>query len=206
MGITERKEKEREEMRAMILHAAQKIFLENGYEKTSIRNISDAIEYSPATIYLYYKDKNEILFAIHQHGFEKMISAFEVLLLVSDPMDRLKEMGNYFIAFALENPDLYNLMFVMDAPMETLDLKNQHWQEGADAFNAVKLCIQNCIEAGYLEVDTNVELVSLTVWSYLHGLLMLYLKDRLKMLEDDRNRGRIYESFALFLKMLKKPI
>ena len=63
MGILERKERDREDMRRLILGAARQLFLEQGYEKTSIRNIADVIEYSPATIYLYYKDKNELFFA-----------------------------------------------------------------------------------------------------------------------------------------------
>ena len=73
MGIVERKEREKEDMRRLILNAARKLFLEQGYEKTSIRNIADAIEYSPATIYLYYKDKNELLFALHEEAFLKLM-------------------------------------------------------------------------------------------------------------------------------------
>ena len=55
MGVTERKERERQEMRQRILDAAQQVFVEEGYEKASIRNIAERIEYSPATIYLYFK-------------------------------------------------------------------------------------------------------------------------------------------------------
>ena len=60
MGIAERKEREKMEMHDRILQAATVMFLEDGYEKTSIRNIADKIEYSPATIYLYFKDKDEL--------------------------------------------------------------------------------------------------------------------------------------------------
>ena len=89
MGIVERKEREKEEMRKLILEAAQKLFLETGFEKVSIRNIADAIEYSPATIYLYFKDKNELLYAIHNIGFQKMIEEFYPALSLADPFDRL---------------------------------------------------------------------------------------------------------------------
>ena len=43
-------------MKRKILEAAKALFLDQGFEKTSIRNIADAIEYSPSTIYLYFKD------------------------------------------------------------------------------------------------------------------------------------------------------
>jgi AcrR family transcriptional regulator len=50
MGISERKERERQEMRERIIEASMKMFIEEGYEKTSIRNIAEKIEYSPATL------------------------------------------------------------------------------------------------------------------------------------------------------------
>ena len=77
MGISDRKEREKEEMRRRILESAKKLFLELGYEKTSVRAIAEDIEYSPATIYLYFKDKNELLFALHQEAFIEFSKTFE---------------------------------------------------------------------------------------------------------------------------------
>jgi len=74
MGIPERKEREKEELRERILTAAKTLFLEKGVEKTSIRNIADQIEYSPGIIYHYFQDKNEIFHALHQGGFHQLMS------------------------------------------------------------------------------------------------------------------------------------
>ena len=65
MGILERKERDKLEMRLMILEAAKEVFVSEGFEKASIRAIAERIEYSPATIYLYFKDKNDLLFEIY---------------------------------------------------------------------------------------------------------------------------------------------
>ena len=70
MGIKERKEKHREDLRMKILDAAKVLFLRDGYDATSIRKIAEKIEFSPTTIYLYYKDKADIMFALHQEGFK----------------------------------------------------------------------------------------------------------------------------------------
>ena len=59
MGIPDRKEREKQELRDLILKEARALFLEEGFEKTSLRKIAERIEYSPTTIYLYFKDKNE---------------------------------------------------------------------------------------------------------------------------------------------------
>jgi AcrR family transcriptional regulator len=71
MGIVERRQREKQQMRRQILDTAMDLFIENGYEEVSIRRIADHIEYSPATIYLYFQDKDDILFVLHEEGFEK---------------------------------------------------------------------------------------------------------------------------------------
>src|SRR3954466_4219538 len=112
MGVKERKERQKLEMKDLILQSAHQLFLNKGFEKVSIRNIADAIEYSPATIYLYFKDKNELLFALHQNGFVKMVKEFQPLLTLNDPFAKLVEMGRSYIRFAVENPELFDLMFI----------------------------------------------------------------------------------------------
>ncbi|MCU0376473.1 MAG: TetR/AcrR family transcriptional regulator [Chitinophagaceae bacterium] len=69
MGTSERKAKEKEELKTLILRAAKKLFVEKGIEQTTIRNIANAIEYSVGTVYVYYKDKNDILHELHTQGF-----------------------------------------------------------------------------------------------------------------------------------------
>lgn len=203
MGITERKEREREEMRELILQGAQKLFLENGYEKTSIRGIADTIEYSPATIYLYYKDKNELLLALHVKAFEKMMEEFAVVATVADPFERLTALGEQYIKFAVENPELYDLMFIMQAPIEALACKDEVWEDGMKSFDFLRFVFAECVRAGYFRAELDVDTACLTIWSYMHGLITIYLKKRMDMFEDDRPMERMQESFQLFLEMLK---
>ena len=52
MGIPERKEKQKLEIKKQILDASMKLFVEEGFENVTIRRIADLIEYSPTTVYL----------------------------------------------------------------------------------------------------------------------------------------------------------
>ncbi|MFY8045852.1 MAG: TetR/AcrR family transcriptional regulator, partial [Chitinophagaceae bacterium] len=72
MTIAHRKQREKVEMRELILSAARSLFLEKGYYETSIRNIAEKVEYSPGTIYLYFKEKDEIFHSLHEEGFRKL--------------------------------------------------------------------------------------------------------------------------------------
>ncbi|TAF95748.1 MAG: TetR/AcrR family transcriptional regulator [Cytophagia bacterium] len=206
MGVIERKEREREEMRQRIMNAARHLFLEQGFEKTSIRGIAEAIEYSPATIYLYYKDKNELLFALHEEAFLKMMAELSKVAAVKDPFERLIEMGNQYIKYALENPELYDLMFIMTAPMETLACRDEIWEDGMKSFCLLQAVVGQCVEAGYFEHDLDIETASLTIWSYMHGLVTIYLKNRMNMFGDDKQVERMSASYTLFIEMIRKGL
>jgi len=205
MGILERKEREKEDMRRLILTAARKLFLEQGYEKTSIRNIADAIEYSPATIYLYYKDKNELLFALHEEAFLKFMEELGGVRSIKDPFERLVEMGNRYIKFAVENPELYDLMFIMTAPMETLACRDELWEDGLKSFGLLKWVIQECVSIGYFK-NPDIEISAMTVWAYMHGLVTIYLKNRMSMFQDNQQLQRMQQSFSLFIKIIKESL
>lgn len=200
MGIVERKEREREEMRKLILDAAQKLFLANGYEKVSIRNIADEIEYSPATIYLYYKDKNELLFAVHQLGFAKMVEAFQPLLILTDPFEKLVEMGRSYIRFAVQNPELFDLMFIMTAPMDKLD--KEDWVEGDQAFGLLVQVVQECMNSGVFRKH-NVQATAMMIWSAIHGYTALFLRKRLGMFPECDRQAVMDDAFDLFCQTLR---
>src|ERR1700743_4005249 len=97
MGILERKEKQKLEIRKLILDASMKLFMEEGFENVTIRRIAELIEYSPTTVYLYFKDKDEIFYSLHDIGFEKLQEFNRNLDGIQNPLVRLHKMGeNYF--------------------------------------------------------------------------------------------------------------
>ncbi|MGF7218463.1 AcrR family transcriptional regulator [Spirosoma lacussanchae] len=205
MGILERKEREREEMRRLILEAAQKLFLANGYEKVSIRNIADEIEYSPATIYLYFKDKNELFFALHQQAFRKLINEFAPIAHLQTPMDKLEEMGRLYIRFAFENPELFDLMFIMNAPMDAIECREDIWDDGHQAFQVLQNVVQECIDSGAIQ-HPDAERAGLMIWSTVHGLAALFLRKRMMIFGEERKKTLMDEAYDLFVQTIRKGL
>lgn len=203
MGIIERKEREREEMRRLVLDAALRLFLENGFDKVSIRNIADAIEYSPATIYLYFKDKNELLFALHQQGFVKMIAEFQPIFELADPFEKLVAMGQGYIRFAVENPELFDLMFIMTAPMDAGDEKD--WEEGDRAFDLLQQVVKGCMDARIFR-QQNIQVASMMIWSSIHGYTALFLRKRLGMIPECDRPQVMQDAFTLFCQTLRQGL
>lgn len=182
MGITERKEKQKAELKNLILEASIRLFSEEGYEGFSIRKIADRIEYSPTTVYLYYKDKNEILFELHEIGFRRFAGYNQELHLVTDPLRRLHKLGENYIRFGLENPEFYNLMFILPAPMEVIECKKEcEWKGGEDALEFLKSIISECIGKGIV-ASGDVNTIAMAIWGMVHGLVSLAIRQRFSKL------------------------
>jgi AcrR family transcriptional regulator len=60
MGIQERKEREKERRRQQIIVAAKRVFSEKGFSKSTMEDIASEAELSPGTLYLYFKNKEEL--------------------------------------------------------------------------------------------------------------------------------------------------
>ena len=205
MGVAERKEREKEVLREQILAAAKTLFLEKGVEKTSIRNIADLIEYSPGSIYHYFKDKNEIFHALHQGGFQQLMSRMEVLVTIPNPMARLKAMGSIYVDFALENPDMYDLMFIKEAPMEHVSSSNdEQWKEGYGTFNFLRATIKECILEGYFQGHDQ-EALAFMVWSTVHGMVSLHIRRRCEVVLADRQDTIVKDGLNEFFSILDRP-
>lgn len=179
MGITERKEKQKLEIRNAILEASRKLIVEEGFEKVTMRKIADLIEYSPTTVYLYFKDKNEILFHLHQEGFRRMLDYNKNLVQIANPLLRLHKMGENYLRFGLENPEYYDVMFLQKAPMEALmcTAGDCEWKEGDLALDALRAIIQECIDKK-LTAAYDVNAMAMAIWGMVHGLVSLSIRDR----------------------------
>ncbi len=204
MGITERKEKKKIEIRKQILDASMKLFVEEGFENVTIRKIADIIEYSPTTIYLYFKDKNEIFYQLHELGFQKMTALNQNLANIKNPMTRLFKIGENYIEFGLANPEFYDIMFILRAPMQTLEnMENYDWKHGVAALNALMAIVEECMKKEYIQKG-NVKVVSMAVWGMVHGLVSLQIRSRFDKLGDNNIPKLMHQSFNWFLNAINK--
>jgi AcrR family transcriptional regulator len=179
MGIQERKEKQKLEIRKLILDASMKLFVEEGFDNVTIRRIAEIIEYSPTTIYLYFKDKDEIFYALHDIGFQKMQELNKDLVTINNPLLRLHKMGENYLEFGMSNPEFYNLMFVQEEPMNKITELGCDWNEGDAAISRLKETVAECMEKGYIDKG-DAHLVSLSMWSFVHGLVSLAISERME--------------------------
>ena len=207
MGIAERKEREREGVKVLILNAAREIFLSEGYENTSIRKIAAKIEYSPGIIYLHFKDKNDLLLSLHDKAFEcKMKALFHSVEHIENPLERLRATGISYLQYGIDNPQDYELMFILSCTMEALACKEEFWKDGSVAIGALKETIRACMDAGYFRKDINVDETSLLLWSHTHGLVSLYIKERLNIYDLEDKKAFMFRSLDMFFSLVEQGL
>ena len=177
MGVIQRREREKLEMRQLIVDAAIKMYLEEGYEKLTLRGIAKQIEYAPGTIYLYFKDKDALFHAMHEWAFERLFEKFSTLATIKDPILRLKELGFTYIQFAFDNPELYDLMFILTEPMCARD-NHEGWECGFKVYGFLRATVEECFNKKLLRGDS-VDMIAFSLWSMVHGMVSLKLRNRL---------------------------
>ena len=188
MGSEQRRERDRQEMRETILRAAMKLFVEESFEKTTMRRIADAIEYTPGTLYWYFKDKDEILFALHQRGFETLFAMQQPAMAVADPVERLRMLAEIYINFALENPLYYDLMFISSATGRCIE-RDHEWKVGETAYGVLRETVRQIIAAGRMRGTDDPDVAAYACWAAVHGIASLLIRNRCGIIpEADRER------------------
>ncbi|HKV40941.1 MAG TPA: TetR/AcrR family transcriptional regulator [Blastocatellia bacterium] len=179
MGTKQRREREKEALRQEILDAARELFVKEGYQSVSMRRIAEKIEYSPTTIYLYFKDKTELLFSLCEETFAILASHCETLLKdSSDPVSTLRSMCRGYVNFGLEHPNHYIITFVMPLQHmeggENLQGRKNEKSQGTKAFGLLRASVEECVkQKKFREVD--VDTASQVVWAAIHGVTSLLI-------------------------------
>lgn len=177
MGIKERREREKAEIREKILEAARDLFVNEGFEAVSMRKIADRIEYSPTAIYLHFKDKEAVLRELCDADFLTLAKQFRRIAKIADPIERMRQTGLAYAAFAVEFPNHYRLMFMTPHPhSEPDDSALEKGNPEQDAYAFLKSVIAECIDTGRLRPELqNPDLVAQVMWAGVHGIVSLHI-------------------------------
>ncbi|WP_338751084.1 TetR/AcrR family transcriptional regulator [Bacillus sp. FJAT-52991] len=171
-----RRKKEPTEIKKEIIDAARQLFLEEGYQHVSMRKIATKIGYTPTTIYIYFKNKEEILLHLLEEGYG--LFYHELKIAYDHAFDqsheiRLFNMCEAYIYFGLKQPDYYNIAFMNNLEKNTSKIEN------SDRYNAFLLL--NTVVKEFIQENAFSEMaqsdmdISHTIWASLHGLTSLLI-------------------------------
>lgn len=161
MSIEKRREREKEEMRELILSTASEIIALEGYDKLSIRKIAKKIEYSPSIIYHYFKDKDEILNYVMQQGYNKIVTAVSsVKMECNSSEEKLIQMTKNYINAALNMPDEF-MAAQLNQSKEALKYTSSLFKGASKEKTALSILYQ-CLQEVYIDRNIDENTIELT--------------------------------------------
>jgi AcrR family transcriptional regulator len=161
-----------EALRGEILAAARDLLAETGdQEAVSVRAVAERVGVTTPSIYLHFKDKDDLLDAVCADVFEALAVALaEASAQGGSPVERLMAQGRAYVRFALDKPEHYRLAFMIASePRSVDDVLSDN------CFNQLLETVQECIDAGILPAGPGAVWLGLDLWAAAHGLAALLM-------------------------------
>lgn len=163
-------------LRKKIADAAQELYLHDGLEGLSMRKVAEMVGVSAPAIYRHFRNKNELLNEIVVQALRVLEDYLRPGLDAGSPYERLVNMSENYLQFALEQPRYFEIAFLVPSH----DVKAIPEEIERRNFGTFKLALAQvaaCMEQGLLKKDDPLE-TAIIVWAAVHGLVTLYRTGR----------------------------
>jgi AcrR family transcriptional regulator len=184
-----------------IASAARRLLDREGTEAVTMRRVANEVGITAMAVYRHYPNRAGLLNVLADEGFAELAGRLQGARLSGSTEKRLERLMNIFLDHALENPRLFQLMFL--EPREGARQFPQDFKAGLSPTAApTAQVLKEGMESGYLREDDVWEIV-FEMGALLQGLIMLYLGGRMAMSQDSF-RGFCRRSFERYLHGIRK--
>ncbi len=204
MGIPERKERDKNRIREDIVGAALGILTTEGYAALSVRKIASRIEYSTGVIYHYFSDKEDIIRAVAEDGFMRILARMQDTPFDPEkPIEGFKKFYLRYFDLMLENPSWSKLALLadIDSILEKTSVLDRGISKKSATFEIMTGRLASAMKAGKVR-QADPELTAQIIWTTAYGLIArLILEKNI----DKKQRDRLVKEFFSLLDSYLKP-
>jgi AcrR family transcriptional regulator len=178
--IAERREDERERRRGEILDAAEALYIDKGWAALTVDQVARSARLSRALVYVYFRDKEDLLFAIGERAMRLLRDRFVAALATRQTgMDQIEAIGRAYIRYAHEFPHYFDFCSRFQAYTVNADASSNETackSMGDQVIGTVVQAIVNGIGDGSVRPDIgDPGMFALTLWAFTHGINQLAL-------------------------------
>jgi len=171
-----RREREKAETRRLILGAARALFTREGYESTTMRAIATRIGYTATAIYHHFADKEALMMELCASDFNEMGMALRSIGKIADPIERIRQMGRAYIRFALEHPEQFRFMFLIDRPMPGPEDVAHLMDPGHDGYVFLLEAVGEAMTGGHFRPELqDPDMIAQVFWGAVHGIATIHV-------------------------------
>ena len=180
MGLLERRGKEKDNRKKLILKSARTLFFKKGFNKVTVDEIAKSSELGKGSIYLYFNSKEEIYAQILLNDIDNFNKLVSVLLeKESTASDLLAEFSYIYIDFFMNDSELFRiLMTYMLQPAKmnlTEKLNSQILNANARSIDVIGKILQLGVDSKEFPADINIKQNQNAFWGLLNGIISLYI-------------------------------
>ena len=155
------------EKKNRIIEAAVKVFALKGFYLAKVSDVAKAADVADGTIYLYFKNKDDLLISLFEQKMELILQRFrEHLQNIVDPVEKLHNLIDLYFELIEEDKDLADV-FQVELRQSTKFLKDYHNQKFLDFLSLIASIIQEGMENGYFRADLNLDVVKIMIFGTL---------------------------------------
>ena len=205
MGVKERRQRERTQVREKILDAALDVFAQDGADGVTMRALADAIEYSPPVIYAHFRDKEAIIQELCYRQLRSLAQQFANFGAL-DPVERLRRIGYVYADFAVDHPSHFRFLFLTPHQL-SLDDDAAKDDPEQNAYAFLKQTVKDGLAAGVFRSEyTDAEEIAQLCWGSAHGFVALHnIKEQNSWIDWREPRKSAHRLVDVTLAGLVKP-
>ncbi len=178
MGIAERREREKEKRKNDIVNAAERVFFEKGHENATMDDVANEAELSKGTLYLYFKNKEDLYLAIHLRGNKILHSLFKKAVKNKKTgIEKTRSIGKTYVEFFIKYPKYFNAMLYYES--HDIDFADQDSVaaecliEGKSTLELLIESIVIGIKDGSIRSEIDPVKTALNLWGQTTGVLQI---------------------------------
>jgi AcrR family transcriptional regulator len=207
MGIRERKQREIERRRKLILNTATDLFLRNGFARVTLDDIASAIEFSKGTIYNHFGSKEEIYASVLLDHLNVLLASLkEAAADGRNTAERLQNATKAYVGFYRERREYFRLLFFIDHVSDQARIPDALLKEIRQTkiacLRELQKIFKTGLRTGEVGAGRSSAQVSFILWGMLNGIIQLAESRQIKEESLDRLIGA---SFEIVLDGLKNP-
>jgi len=159
-----------ENLKEALVKEALIMVKENGVESITLRELTTKLGSSRSAIYRHFSSKDELIKAVIQAGFSQLNETISPFLTRDDTiLNRFRNMGEAYIAFALTHPNIYRMIFGNEVQTQREESCDIHDKENSGGFQHLVALLIEGQEKKIFKADDPV-LQATYVWASIHGL------------------------------------
>lgn len=177
--IAERREEEKERRRGELLDAAESLYAKHGWEAVTMDQVARTARLSRALVYVYFRDKDDLLFAIGERAMRLLEQRFAAALQTPGTgRDKVDAIGRAYMGYALEFGHFFDFCSRFQN-YEVSSAASPNEEACAQAGEAVMDLVVQAIEAGVADGSISSKLareprlLGLSLWAFTHGIVQI---------------------------------